>query len=164
MGHSATAPPLLAAGGAASPADGITSRARLSGGLSSVPTARAFTTAFIRRTALIGWPRVGDLLSCVSEMVSNALFHSRSGQQGHFIVVHLQIESGMLTATVLDEGEPDAPLPPRLVDDTGFGLMLISALCDDYSVTSTPSGRRSSCRFQLDSSPATTSASGYPPC
>jgi anti-sigma regulatory factor (Ser/Thr protein kinase) len=134
---------------------------RFPGERSSVPAARAFTTRFLQSQSLTGWTHAFDLLQCVSELVSNALFHSRSGQQGHHLIVHLQVEPGALSATVLDEGEPDDPPPERVCAEGGFGLTLITALCDDYDVRTTPTGHSSrSCRWTIPPAQRATAPAG----
>jgi anti-sigma regulatory factor (Ser/Thr protein kinase) len=83
------------------------------------------------RTSLRAWDvdddTVGDAVLCVSELVTNAVMHTRSGCE-----VRLLAEPGLLTVAVRDHGRPGPPLGGELPEDPlrvhGRGLQVVGAL------------------------------------
>ena len=80
-----------------------------------------------------------DLVLCLSELVTNAVLHSRSSLPGGRLMVIVQAEgSGVLRVTVLDEG----PLGTKdrtalgLPDEHGRGLEIIEALSIEHGHSS----------------------------
>ncbi len=47
-----------------------------------------------------------DALLCVSELVTNAVLHSRSGQPGGWFAVRATVRAGSVRVEVADEGGP----------------------------------------------------------
>lgn len=91
---------------------------------SSVPEARRFAGEL-----LAGCPAREVLLMCVSELCTNAIAHSASGNGGVFIVEVCCPRDGMARVAVTDEGGPSvpAPRPLDLMADGGRGLALVAA-------------------------------------
>ena len=87
--------------------------------------------------------RSHDVALAASELVTNALRHTRSGDKGGRVVVELLTTAGQYTLRVTDEG----PRPgeegayPRLCEDLdpervgGMGLHLVKALATDWEWT-----------------------------
>ena len=75
----------------------------------------------------------------VSELVSNAVRHARTG-----LVLELGLEAcgTWLRMEVLD-ADPDPPSPriPAALDESGFGFVLIEALADKWGVRETATGK-----------------------
>jgi anti-sigma regulatory factor (Ser/Thr protein kinase) len=72
----------------------------------------------------------------VSELATNAVQHSRSGQPGACFTVTVGFDAGMLRLRVADEGgtsEPH-PLEPDEGGETGRGLSLVAALAQGWGV------------------------------
>jgi anti-sigma regulatory factor (Ser/Thr protein kinase) len=78
-------------------------------------------------------PARDDALLCVSELVTNAIQHSRSAGPAGLIRLRLEAEPGQpVQIDVQDDGP--APVSPSLPDDEhGRGLLLIAALADAYT-------------------------------
>lgn len=55
---------------------------------------------------LDGCPAAADALLCVSELVTNAVLHSRSGQPGGWFTVRATVRAGSVRVEVADEGGP----------------------------------------------------------
>ena len=90
----------------------------------SVPQARRFAGEL-----LAGCPARDVLLMCVSELCTNAIAHSASGNGGVFIVEVSRPRDGMARVAVTDEGGPSVPAPrtPDVMADGGRGLALVAA-------------------------------------
>ena len=85
---------------------------------------------FVAR-ALAGCPAADDAVLCVSELASNAIQHTRSGQGGRFEVL---VWRGRVSAcvAVIDEGAPHGPAPrapgPEDLAESGHGLRVVTDL------------------------------------
>lgn len=77
-----------------------------------VAAARQFLAA-----CLAGTPHTGDAVLCVSEIVSNAVQHSRSARPGGHFAVRVSHLPGRLRVEVTDEGGPWAPARPARSTD-----------------------------------------------
>lgn len=76
----------------------------------------------------------------VTEAVTNALLHTRSGLPGGTITVSIcPLDNGHIRIGVTDQGDTDAPAPnPHR--DGGRGLHLIHALTHDCGLNGGPNG------------------------
>lgn len=99
-----------------------------------VREARRFLT-----TIMEGQPAVDDALVCLSEVVTNALVHSRSRQPGGQFTVRVHRYGQGLRVEVCDQGGPWHP-PGQTAEDGehGRGLLIVSQLasrwgCDGHS-------------------------------
>ncbi|MEV5412572.1 ATP-binding protein [Thermopolyspora sp. NPDC052614] len=110
----------------------------LRGITSSVSTARQH----VRRILGTGHPSVDDAALVASELVTNAVLHSRSGQGG---TVRLTVsDTGrVVRVEVTDDGSLFSA--PYLRDEPcaegGRGLHIVSALCKQWGAYTTPTGR-----------------------
>lgn len=103
---------------------------------SGVAQARRWAVKATRSTP----SRSQDVALAASELVTNALRHTRSGDKGGRVVVELLTTAGQYTLRVTDDG----PRPgeegayPRLCEDPdpervgGMGLHLVAALATDW--------------------------------
>ena len=95
-------------------------------------------------------PVADAFVLCVSELVTNAVTHTRSAVPGGSITIVLCLgESGALVQ-VRDDGGASAP---RVIDELdpysehGRGLQLVAALADHWGSVCTPQGRVTWCRL-----------------
>lgn len=102
--------------------------ARFPGRGESVSAARAFAREVLAALD-VPEPRVGDALTCLSELATNAVRYSRSGQGGEFLV-RLQVAGAHLLVEVADQGGPTGPVvsPPSLSGEGGRGLPIVCSL------------------------------------
>ncbi len=80
---------------------------------------------------LDGSPAVDDAVLCTSELVSNAIVHTRSGQDGMFeVVVWCGRDSACIA--VIDDGSQGRPAPraagPGELAESGHGLAVVQNL------------------------------------
>ncbi|WP_327323140.1 ATP-binding protein [Streptomyces sp. NBC_01210] len=99
------------------------------------PTARN-AREFVAET-LSQWDlteRLDDVRLCVSELVTNALRHGAPA--GHLILVRLELHDAQLLVEVHDSGggTPRQREAPESSEE-GRGLFLVSAIADDWGVT-----------------------------
>jgi anti-sigma regulatory factor (Ser/Thr protein kinase) len=81
---------------------------------------------------LDGGPAAGDAVLCLSELVTNATVHSRSGEPGGRFTVTAAIAGGRLRVEVRDEGGPWTQ-PVRSRDGQhGRGLLVVGQLARDW--------------------------------
>jgi len=99
----------------------------------SVRAARRFTAA-----ALPGCPRADDLVLAVSELASNAVTWSASGQEGAF-TVRVRAAPGWARVEVTDAG-PAAGEPPA--GGNGWGLLIVAEVTDRCGTVTGPDGSR----------------------
>ena len=96
-------------------------------------------------------PSVGDAALAASELVANAVAHTRSGQPGGTLI--LAIEATARPRSVLirvrDEGAPTAPVltTASRSSEHGRGLAIIAALAADWGSEPTGTGRSTWCRL-----------------
>ena len=82
-----------------------------------------------------------DALVCLSELVTNAIVHSRSRQPGGTFTVRAQLDGRLLRVEVCDQGGPwQAPTRAIADEESGRGLLIVSQLatrwgCEGHSQT-----------------------------
>ncbi|MGI8446471.1 MAG: ATP-binding protein [Streptosporangiaceae bacterium] len=85
---------------------------------------------FVAR-ALDGCPAADDAVLCAYELASNALQHTRSGQDGRFPVLVWRGRTSACVA-VIDDGAPIGPAPrspgPGDLAESGHGLRVVADL------------------------------------
>ncbi|MEU2961985.1 ATP-binding protein [Streptomyces albidoflavus] len=112
----------------------------------SVPAARDFTAAVLDE-----WDarvRRDDVLLCVSELATNALLHGVPPGRGFRLFV-LRADDGGVRVEVHDSGHGrPATRAPGGEAESGRGLLLVSALADDWGVGERNPGKSVWCSFR----------------
>ncbi|HUB40044.1 MAG TPA: ATP-binding protein [Streptosporangiaceae bacterium] len=94
-------------------------------------------------------PAVETVMLLVSELVTNAVVHSRSGAPGGTVTVALCPVSAGVLVQVRDDGGPSEPCLTEIATDGaehGYGLLLVDALADSWGTISGPDSRVTWCR------------------
>jgi anti-sigma regulatory factor (Ser/Thr protein kinase) len=94
-------------------------------------------------------PAVETVMLLVSELVTNAIMHSRSGSPGGTVTVALCPVSAGVLVQVRDDGGPSEPCLTTLGAggaEHGYGLLLVNALADSWGTISGPDSRVTWCR------------------
>jgi two-component sensor histidine kinase len=110
----------------------LTVTATLPGMPASVPIARRLV-----REALPGCPRAEDLMVTVTELATNTIAHSASGQDGSF-TVRLFSGTGWARIEVTDEGAAKGQSLAR----NGWGLTIVASITDRAAAVIQPDGCR----------------------
>jgi anti-sigma regulatory factor (Ser/Thr protein kinase) len=118
----------------------------------SIPAAREFT-----RRALKDWGFVepsDDVALCVSELATNALLHGVPPGRGFRLVLRMR-ERGVLRIEVHDsgDGQPRVRCGVAERDESGRGLLLVSALADTWGVGERDPGKIVWCEWDLSARP-----------
>ena len=88
-----------------------------------------------------------DVLLLASELCTNAIVHSRSGEAGGQISVDIDWAPRLARVVIGDQGSAKAPaIAPRSgdavrLDESGRGLLLVDDVADDWGTTSRPNRR-----------------------
>ncbi|MFI6578388.1 ATP-binding protein [Nocardiopsis sp. NPDC050513] len=108
------------------------------------------TTVALARTWVVSTLRtwdiaVPDMLPLVtSELVTNALTHTRSGLPGENVTLRLYVHQDRIRVAVKDAGPKPGRTPrmrPRNASSThGRGLLLVEALCLEWGVLTVGTG------------------------
>ena len=106
-----------------------------------VGAARRFVAAL-----LDGSPFRDNALIIVSELVTNALLHSRSGNPGGLVTVQVTRWLLGVRIAVTDQGSPNSPVirdtgPGRQIAESGHGLYMVSHLAEHLDWHDDASGR-----------------------
>ena len=104
------------------------------GSADQVPQARRYLAAL-----LSGHTSAEDAALCLTELVSNAILHSRSGQPGGTFTVRVAAGSAVCVE-VHDQGGPWVTHPDP-DGARGRGLVIVASLADDSGITGGRSGR-----------------------
>ncbi|MEU5539672.1 ATP-binding protein [Streptomyces sp. NPDC020362] len=97
----------------------------------SVPAARRFADWSLTYWGLAAWERRGDVSLCVSELATNALMHGAPPGRG--FLLRLRYDGRLVRAEVHDSG-PGVPRLAEHADEGGRGLLLVTALADEWGV------------------------------
>jgi anti-sigma regulatory factor (Ser/Thr protein kinase) len=103
----------------------------LLGALASAAAARAFVRQVLEDDGLSEFP---DAELCASELVANAVGHTRSGLPGGMLTLQVTVTADGVRIEVRDAGTPDGAAPavpaqrPPLDAERGRGLWLVEAL------------------------------------
>ena len=82
---------------------------------------------------LDGHQRADDAVLCLSELVTNAIVHSRSRQPGGSFSVRTQIDSHLLRVEVCDQGGPwHKPTRPSADEQNGRGLLIVGQIASRW--------------------------------
>jgi anti-sigma regulatory factor (Ser/Thr protein kinase) len=94
-------------------------------------------------------PATDTVMLLVSELVTNAIVHSRSGVPGGTLTLALCPGAAGVLIQVCDAGGPSEPClsaVPAEGAEHGYGLLLVDALADSWGTLSSPEGRVTWCR------------------
>ncbi len=93
------------------------------------------------------WPRLDDVLTLVSELASNAVQHTASGDGGYFgVMVAACADGSSVRVQVTDQGAQSAPAlsgpgdGPGLLTD-GRGLRIVDMIADQWGHDGDQRGR-----------------------
>lgn len=93
-----------------------------------VAAARAYLAAI-----LAGWPAAEDAVLCLSELVTNAITHSRSRQRSGSFTVHAHLHGQRLRVEVRDQGGPwHSPAHASADEQNGRGLLIVGQLASSW--------------------------------
>jgi serine/threonine-protein kinase RsbW len=114
-------------------------------------TPHAASTARQLALQLLGpaHPAADTVTLLISELVSNAILHSRSGLPGGTLTLALCPGAAGVLIQVCDAGGPSEPCLSAVPADGaehGYGLLLVDALADSWGTLSSPDGRVTWCR------------------
>jgi anti-sigma regulatory factor (Ser/Thr protein kinase) len=85
----------------------------------------------------------------VSELVTNAVLHSRSGDHGGTVTVTLCPTQSAILIQVRDDGgtsEPRISARPGGDAEHGYGLLLVDTLADSWATMASPGSRLTWCK------------------
>lgn len=121
---------------------GLLGQVVLPGEVASVPRVRHYVRDLL---AAAGHAHHDDALLLVTELVTNAVRHSRSGRPGGRVTVAVADCDGMLHITVIDAGSADRRPRLRVEPDGagggGRGLWLVQELSAAWGWQEIPAGR-----------------------
>ena len=112
------------------------------------PAQVAHARRFVQRTLAPHGP-AADAALLTSELATNAVQHTATGQGGTFEIIICQ-HLGTVRIAVIDAGSPTvpAPLPPDDLNSSGRGLALVDALARQWGQRSSRHSR--AVWFELD--------------
>lgn len=85
---------------------------------------------------LDGHQAADDALVCLSELVTNAIVHSRSREPGGSFTIRAQLHGGCLRVEVTDQGGPwNPPAPTEADSPNGRGLLIVGQLAARWGRT-----------------------------
>jgi serine/threonine-protein kinase RsbW len=105
-------------------------------------------------------PAIETAMLLISELVTNAVLHSRSGEPGGRVTVVLCTGPAGILIQVSDGGGPSEPRIAAVPADGaehGYGLLLVDALAERWGSICSPEGRVTWCRVS-----GSTAAAPYP--
>lgn len=96
-------------------------------------------------------PDADTVVLIVSELVTNALTHSRSGLPGGTLTISLCSGNDGVFVQVRDDGSPSGQwetTAPGVAAEHGYGLLLVDALADSWGTAHDRQGRVTWCRVR----------------
>lgn len=138
--------------------------------LPGVPQSAKAARTLTRELLGAGHPAAHTVMLLVSELVANAVLHSRSGLPGGTVTVGLSCGPAGVLIQVRDDGGPEEPRLPadrqvaagaqNCLDGAshGYGLVLVAALADTWGTAATREGRVTWCRLAAE--PCSTRCAG----
>jgi anti-sigma regulatory factor (Ser/Thr protein kinase) len=114
-------------------------------------TPQAASTARQLALQLLGahHPATDTVMLLISELVTNAIVHTRSGVPGGTLTLALCPGAAGVLIQVCDAGGPSEPCLSAIPADgaeNGYGLLLVDALADSWGTLTSPEGRVTWCR------------------
>ena len=121
--------------------------------LPGTPESASAARSMTRQLLGEGHPSAETVQLVVSELVANAIVHSKSGAPGGTVTVALCPGPGGILVQVRDDGGPSEPHLSGVATEGGngaehgYGLLLVDALADRWGTISSPDGRITWCRI-----------------
>lgn len=137
--ESAPAAPVPAPAPAAGSALPGTAFRTFPGSPTQVSTARRYVTQLLADP--VYRHVVDDAVLLVSELASNAILHTRSGDVLGGFTVELGFSADVLRVAVHDQGSREVPRVLNGSDEGGRGLGLVQILAAGWGITGGPAGR-----------------------
>jgi anti-sigma regulatory factor (Ser/Thr protein kinase) len=94
-------------------------------------------------------PATQTAMLLLSELVTNSVLHSKSGEPGGSVTVALCSGPAGILIQVRDDGGPTEPRVGVVTADGaehGYGLLLVDAMAERWGTISSPDGRVTWCR------------------
>jgi anti-sigma regulatory factor (Ser/Thr protein kinase) len=120
--------------------------------LPGVPESAAAARALALQLLGRAHPAADTVMLLVSELVTNAVMHTRSGAPGGSVTLALCPGASGVLVQVRDDGGASVPsVTPVPADrgaaaEHGYGLLLVDALADSWGTLASPEGRVTWCR------------------
>lgn len=128
--------------------------------LPGVPESAAAARQVARQLLGDTHPAADTAMLLASELVTNAVMHSKSGRPGGTVTVAVCVGSTSVLIQVRDDGGPLEPRLPRGRDslsidasasaEHGYGLLLVDALAETWGTISTEVSRVTWCRLAIE--------------
>jgi anti-sigma regulatory factor (Ser/Thr protein kinase) len=94
-------------------------------------------------------PATETAMLLVSELVTNSVLHSKSGEPGGSVTIALCDGPAGILIQVRDDGGPSEPQVSAVAADGaehGYGMLLVDVLAERWGTISSPDGRVTWCR------------------
>jgi anti-sigma regulatory factor (Ser/Thr protein kinase) len=117
--------------------------------LPGTPQSAAIARQIARQALGAGHPATDTAMLLASELVTNSVKHSRSGEPGGTVTVALCSGPAGILIQVRDDGGPSEPRVAELSSEGaehGYGLLLVDLLAERWGTISSPDGRITWCR------------------
>jgi anti-sigma regulatory factor (Ser/Thr protein kinase) len=129
----------------------------ISADLPGRPESASAARSLVRQVLGEDHPSAGAAALVVSELVGNAVTHTRSGQPGGTITVAVETteQPPQVCIRVRDAGGPGAPALVTATESSehGRGLRIVAALAADWGSQASGTGRATWCRLAPDRNP-----------
>jgi anti-sigma regulatory factor (Ser/Thr protein kinase) len=114
------------------------------------------------RAALEHCPRVRDVELIISELVTNAICHTPSGEAGSLVTLRIRANTGWARIEISDLGSANwsTPASRDIADERGRGLIIVNSLADRSGHEPVDDGHVSWAEVDWDVSPDTTPGAG----
>lgn len=132
--------------------------------LPGVPESAAAAREVTRQLLGDSHPAADTAMLLMSELVTNSVTHSRSGQPGGSVTIAVCTGSASVLIQVRDDGGPSEPRMPAgqtsvggavesdaaaAVGEHGYGLLLVDALAETWGTIAVEDGRVTWCRLAV---------------
>jgi anti-sigma regulatory factor (Ser/Thr protein kinase) len=127
----------------------VAARAPMLRVLPATPEAPAAARRLARQVLGEGNPATETAMLLISELVTNSVVHSKSGEPGGSVTIALCAGPTGILIQVRDDGgasEPRVAAMPADATEHGHGLRLVDALAERWGTISSPDGRITWCR------------------
>ena len=127
--------------------------------LAGTPHAARQARDLVRESLGEGHPFAADAELVTSELVTNAMIHTRSGLPGGTVTLAMRAHPDQVQILVRDSGGPSVPDWTSASDpdsEHGRGLALISTIATEWGSHASPAGNSTWCRLASDVTPGRT--------